>query len=183
MKKFLILALAAASVVTYVGCNKSTNNTPPCTSHTLEQDRVSIDSFKNATGASYLEFKSDYYCYIGVADPGTGSKAAADSLIAFKRTISTFYGNSQISVTSDSVYRNDGRDLRASDLQGTTDGIYRYFINNVNEGGTVRIIYPSSANSLGAYGCQQLTTNDGKNIPAYSQVIVDLKLTSVKKGS
>jgi len=180
-KRLWIPVLSIVTAAGLTACLKKGDDVPVCTSNSLTADRQSIDSFIAENDISYLTYISDGY-YRGIANPGSGSTAAADSIVEFKRTISTFKGSSLVTVITENLTTNNGLPIRFSDFQNATSSPFYYLMTNAAKGGILRQIYPSSANALGYYGCQQQTV-DGKVIPAYSQVIVDIELTAVKKGN
>lgn len=178
-RKFWMPAIAVLSGLVLVSCFKN-EDVKQCTPNTLEKDRLAIDSFISAEYLNYLSYDADLKAYKGISNPGAGSSPAADSIVAFKRTVSFFNGNKMVNIGTDSISQsNSGTNLRFSDIQTGSD-VY-YFLSNTQLGGSARMIYPSSWNYF-FLGCQQQSLNNGQVIPAYSQVVIDYKLTGVKKG-
>lgn len=178
-KKFWLPVAAVVTALALTACLKKGDDVPQCTPNSLTADRQSIDSFIAENDISYLSYVTEGY-YRGIANAGTGSTAAADSIVEFKQTISTFKGSTLLTIVTENITTNNGLPIRFSDFQngnGTASPFY-YLMTHAAKGGVLRQILPSS---LG-YGCQQQTVN-GKVIPANSQVIVDIELTAVKKGN
>jgi hypothetical protein len=182
MKKkvwFPVAAVFAALILT--ACFKK-DDVVQCIPNTLTADRHSIDSFIDANDISYLSYNAEGY-YQGIANPGTGSTAAADSIVEFKRTISTFNGNASVTIISENITtNNNGSLIKFSDFQSNSSSPFYYLLTHAAKGGILRQIFPSSSNVLGYYGCQQQTI-EGKVIPAYSQILVDIELITVKKSN
>ncbi len=178
MKKRLWLPVAAVvTALALTACLKKGDDVPQCTPNSLTADRQSIDSFIAENDITYLSYNAEGY-YQGIANPGTGSTAAADSIVEFKRTISTFNGSSQVTVVTENITTSNGMAIRFSDFQNATASPFYYLMTHAAKGGVLRQILPSS---LG-YGCQQQIV-DGKVIPANSQVVIDIELTTVKKSN
>ncbi|WP_346236904.1 hypothetical protein ABDK00_013320 [Niabella insulamsoli] len=181
-RRYWLPVMAVVTALVLTACLKNDDDVVQCTPNTLAQDQHVIDSFIMDQGISYLSYSSTYGAYIGIANPGhpDSSMAASDSLVAFKQVVSTFRGSELKTLSTDSIYQNNnGSYIRFSDFQS---GSYiNYLLTNARKGGSIRLIYPSSANSLGFYGCQQQSLTNGTVIPAYSQVILDITLTGVKK--
>jgi hypothetical protein len=183
-KSFWLPMMAVVTALALTACLKNDDDVVQCTPNTLAQDRQVIDSFISENGIDYLSYNPTYYGYIGIANPGhpDSSKAAADSVVAFKQVIRTFKGSQIVTISTDSVYQtNNGAKLRFSDFQAGSS--FHYLLSNARKGGSIRMIYPSSVNSLNFNGCQQQSLSNGTVIPAYSQVILDLTLTAVKKAN
>lgn len=181
-KRFWLPVAAVVTALALTACLKKGDDVPQCTPNSLTADRQSIDSFIAENDISYLSYNSEGY-YQGISNPGTGSTAAADSIVEFKQTISTFNGSTLITiVTEDIKNNNNGTLIRFSDFQSNSTSPFYYLLTHAAKGGSLRQIFPSSANVLGYRGCQQQTL-DGKVVPANSQVVVDIELTTVKKGS
>lgn len=182
MKKTVWFAVAAVfTTLVLTACFKNDDDVVQCTPNTLTADRQSIDSFITENDISYLSYNTEGY-YQGIANPGSGSTAAADSIVEFKQTISTFNGSSLVTIISENITTSNGSPIRFSDFQSNSSSPFYYLLTHAAKGGVLRRIFPSSANILGYYGCQQQTI-EGKAIPAYSQVLVDIELTAVKKGN
>lgn len=182
-RKFWIPSLVLGSVLTLVACIKN-DDTVQCTPNTTAQDQHVIDSFLNATGQdAYISYNSTYGAYYGITNPGSGQTAASDSIVAFKRTISTFSGSAEVTLGTDSLSQSasNGTYLHYSDF--SNDVALKHFLDNAGVGGKLRIIYPSNTNVLGFWGCQQQSLTSGEVIPAYSQVVIDYELTGVKYGN
>ncbi len=180
-KRFWLPVAAVVTALALTACLKKGDDVPRCTPNSLTADRQSIDSFIAENDISYLSYMTEGY-YQGIANAGTGSTAAADSIVEFKRTISTFKGSALVTVLTENLTTNNGMPIRFSDFQNATTSPFYYLMTHAAKGGILRQVWPSSANSLGYYGCQQQTV-DGKVIPANSQVIIDIELTTVKKSN
>lgn len=181
-KRSWIPVVALAVVLALTACLKKGEDVVRCTPNSLTADRQSIDSFIAINDISYLSYITDGY-YQGIANPGAGSTAAGDSIVEFKQTISTFNGSSLVAIATENITTNgNGSLIRFSDFPSTSSSPFYYLLTHAAKGGVLRRIFPSSANILGYYGCQQQSI-DGKVIPANSQVLVDIELVTVKKGS
>lgn len=172
--KFIIPLATVLMVIFFTACLKD-NDLKTCTPNTVAQDHHVIDSFLNDNDLNYVTYNPTYDVYTGVTNPGTGSQAAEDSIVAFKYTVTLMNGTS---ILTDSVYQNNGVALRMNNF--SQNSIYYYFLRSVKQGGEMKVIIPSS--SASGFGCQQQTTNTGVVIPAYSQLIYDFTLTAVKQN-
>ncbi|MCH5721123.1 hypothetical protein [Niabella hibiscisoli] len=169
------------TALSLTACLKKGDDVPQCTPNSLTADRQSIDSFIAQNDIGYLTYMTEGY-YQGIANPGSGSTAAADSIVEFKRTISTFNSAGVVAILTENLTNSNGLPIRFSDFQNSTSSPFYYLMTHAAKGGILRQIFPSSANALGYFGCQQQTV-DGKVIPAYSQVLVDIELVTVKRSN
>ena len=180
-KKIWIPVAAVVTAFVATACFKNDDG-PSCVPNQLSTDRASIDSFISANDIGYLTYMNEGY-YQGIANPGTGSTAAADSIVEFKHTISAFNGSTFVKIAEQEIKtNNNGTPIRFSDIDNTLNPAYYYLITNAAQGGSMRQIFPSSRNPLGYLSCEQQTINNAL-VPAYSQIVEDIVLTTVKKGS
>jgi|GEM_PF-855352 FKBP-type peptidyl-prolyl cis-trans isomerases 1 len=181
MKKAIwIPAIAIMSAITLAACFKS-NDVPPCTPYTLEQDRHIIDSFIDVQELHYMSFNTDFNMYTGIVSMGDGQIPSDDAKIAFKYTIKLMNGSTIF--TSDSLYLNPqtGGKLTPADFKSTnsTPTLEYYFLKRVGKGGVMKVIVPSR---IGA-DCRDQKLQNGNTLPAHAQLIYDFTLTGVDQGT
>lgn len=179
MKRKLWISIAMVTVVVvFTACLKSKDNVEQqCVSNTLAQDQHVIDSFKNRNNFDYLNYNPTYSAYIGMSTLGDGEQPTSNSEIALRETIKLLNGTV---IATDSVFKNrsTNANLKYSDFESTSP-IY-YLLTNGKLNGTMRLVYPSSTNALGWWGCQSQVLQGGIVVPAYSQIIIDYTLTGIK---
>lgn len=172
-KTFLVpLMTIAVAVLSLASCIKDKG--PSCVPYTLEQDKHIIDSFLSEKGMTgIITFNPNYSAYSGITNPGNGSKPTADSLISYKYSISLMDGT--LVGTTDTISKNSntGAALKLGDFD--PQSLEYSLFSSLQKGGSFRIIVPSSL----SVGCISQTIN-GVAVPAYSQIIYDYNLLSVK---
>lgn len=173
MKKALLFSFASVvAVILLAGCLKNDPG-PTCTNNTIEKDKHVIDSFINNSDGmySYLTWNTEQNFYNGVKVAGTGGAPTSSSKVAFKITTSLLNGT-----VIDSASARDMRgtlgDYSADRVYG---GLINYTLPKIQKGGTYIMIIPSSLYA----GCSAVTSNLGKTIPAYSQIIQQVDLIDV----
>ncbi|MFT4092112.1 MAG: hypothetical protein QM640_00640 [Niabella sp.] len=164
MKKIFWLPVATVMItVVFTACLKS-DDTTSCTNNTLAQDQHIIDSFAAVSGLE-LTWDSDNYLYYQVMDPGTGSTPTSDSLVAFTWVGTTMSGTQFTSYTASTATYS---------LSYYDNSLLTYALTKLQEGGSIKIIFPSSV----SYGCSATTVNN-VTIPGNSQIVYDISLTDV----
>lgn len=173
-KTVLVLLVTLFSTVFVVSCLKNDDDVQ-CTSYTLEQDKHIIDSFMNKKGYT-LTYNTDTGVYSGIITPGQGSMPTADSIVYFKFVGTLMDGTIVDSASTTATSTQPLKNYYASTWPFVP--LFAYFaLPKLKEGGTMRIIIPSSRNA----GCYSYQTPLGKTVPANSQIIYDVTLTDVKK--
>ncbi|MFV0605120.1 MAG: hypothetical protein ACK5NK_04680 [Niabella sp.] len=175
MKKVVIVVVAfIAVVVVLASCMK--DNTPNCINNTLAQDQSVIDSFLTVTPSlNYISFNSTYNLFLGTEDVGSGSTPASDSIIVFKRETRLLNGTLLDSATV-TTNPNTGMPLKLSDYQNTS--VDYHIFTQLMEGGSTKLIVPSSLNGLGcSSGTWRYATSPGN-----SQIISTVTLIDVKNN-
>lgn len=167
MKKlFWMFSITLATTLFISSCVKD-DKTPPCTPNTLARDRQIIDSAAAVNGWN-LVWDLDKSVYYEIVNPGSGSKPTADSLVAFTATGKTL---------TDVQIANVSVSTAAYPLSYYNDLMLTYALLQLQKGGVMRIVIPSSLNG---YSCNQVQTTTGATIPGNSQFVYTITLTDVK---
>ena len=177
MKRKLWIPIAAVAVAfVFTACLKNDDDIVQCTPNTLAQDQHVIDSFMNENEITYLTYNPSYKAYIGMATPGDGAQPTTNSEIAFRQTIKLLNGTV---LANDSIYKNSNTNSNLKYSDFSSESPIHYLLTNGKLNGSMRLIYPSSWNSLGWWGCQSQSLQSGIVVPAYSQIIIDYTLTGI----
>lgn len=168
MKKNLLMPVAAMLIAVILAACFKTEDIQPCTPNTLAQDRHIIDSFNTANNTN-LTWDSEVNWYYQITNPGNGSTPTQDSLVTFK-----IVGKTMANIQFMSVEVTDPRNSQG----WYTDPLLKFSLVKLAEGGTIRVVVPSSLNGL---NCRPGQTSTGQTIPGNSQLIYDVTLTDVRK--
>jgi len=174
MKKVILVPFAVLTAVVFlVSCIK--DDTPGCTDNSLTQDRHIIDSFINANPVlNYITFNPTFNVYLGIETVGGGSAPAADSQMVIKTITRLLNGTLVDSATVSAT--QSGSPLKLSDFNNQSAD-YAIF-TQLREGGSAKVIVPSSLNGL---GCQQGAGRYG-SVPGNSQLVNTITLVDVKSN-
>lgn len=171
-RRILIIAVVVSLTTFFTSCLK-TDNTPRCTSFTIDQDKHAIDSIMGSSIDLY-SFDSQTGLYYKIEDEGSGEhNPTIDSLVSFKY-IGRILSNDGTGAIIDSLTIAPPANYKLSYYANLI--FLSYALPKVKKGGTISVIIPSSQ----LFGC---TAMSGVNpIPSNSQLIYRYTLTDLKLG-
>jgi FKBP-type peptidyl-prolyl cis-trans isomerase FkpA len=156
---FSILTFVVLSI-TFSGCIKGAVS-EPCVDKTPSQEAAAMQAYAAAKGYSMTVAPEGYYYQ--VVDPGSGAIALPTSKIYVKYTGRL--------ISSDAIFDQQADHTQTGWVLSILIRGWQLGIPNIAEGGTIRLIIPSSL----AYGCRGFAT-----IPANAVLFFEIELVDIQ---